>query len=53
MIGRVAGCDLVVKHEAVRSGDIAESVADISRARADLAYTPRVGVEDGLRRLLA
>lgn len=53
MVGRVVGRELVVKHEAVRVGDIAESLADISRAKSDLGYVPKVPVEEGLRRLLA
>lgn len=35
-----------------RAGDIRESVADISRIRAELGYEPRVGLEEGLRRLI-
>jgi len=53
MIGRVFGRDLEVKHAPVRAGDIAESLADISLARKDLGYAPKVPVEEGLRRLLA
>jgi len=53
MIGRVTGRTLEVKHAPPRPGDIAESVADISRARTELGYAPSVGVEEGLRRLLA
>jgi UDP-glucose 4-epimerase len=53
MIGRVVGRPLVVKHEAPRVGDIAESLADISLARKVLGFEPRVPVEEGLRRLLA
>jgi UDP-glucose 4-epimerase len=52
MIGRVVGKQLVVKHEPARKGDIAESLADISLAKKDLGYAPKVPVEDGLKRLL-
>lgn len=52
IIGRIVGRELVVNHEAARAGDIAESVADISRARKGLGYAPKVGVEEGLRTLL-
>jgi UDP-glucose 4-epimerase len=52
MIGRAVGRDLEVRHAAVRAGDIAESVADITRAVRELGYAPKVAVEDGLRRLL-
>ena len=52
MIGRIVGRDLVVRHEAARAGDIAESLADIGRARARLGYAPTVTVKEGLQRLL-
>ena len=42
-----------MKHGEPRVGDIAESVADIGRARAELGYAPAVSVKDGLRALLA
>jgi UDP-glucose 4-epimerase len=53
MIGRVVGRPLVVTHAEVRAGDIAESLADISRAKSELGYAPSVAVEEGLRQLLA
>jgi len=53
MIGRIAGRELVVKHEAARAGDITESIADISRAQKELGFAPKVAVEEGLRRLMA
>jgi UDP-glucose 4-epimerase len=37
-------------HEAPRVGDVRESLADISRARALLAYEPQIDFEEGLRR---
>jgi UDP-glucose 4-epimerase len=49
MIGRVVGRELFVKHAEVRAGDIAESMADIARAKRELGYAPEVGVEEGLR----
>jgi UDP-glucose 4-epimerase len=52
MMGRIVGRTLEVRHEAPRAGDIRDSVADISRARSELGYAPRVGVEEGLRTLL-
>jgi len=38
------------KYEPEREGDVKHSLADISRAQKDLAYQPKVGFEDGLRR---
>ena len=35
-----------------RAGDIKDSVADVSLARAELGYAPVVDVEEGLRRLV-
>ena len=53
MIGRIAGRELVVKHEAARAGDITESIADIGKAQKELGFAPKVAVEEGLRRLMA
>jgi nucleoside-diphosphate-sugar epimerase len=39
---------LEIEHQAPRAGDLRESSADISRARALLGYEPRVSLADGL-----
>jgi UDP-glucose 4-epimerase len=52
MLGKIAGHDLTPQYATARAGDIRDSVADISRARAELGYEPRIGVEEGLRRLV-
>jgi UDP-glucose 4-epimerase len=49
---RILGRSIERKHDAPRAGDIRESVADISKIRAELGYDPAVSVEDGLRRLV-
>jgi UDP-glucose 4-epimerase len=36
-----------------RVGDVRESLADISRARHELGYEPKVSLEDGLRQTIA
>jgi dTDP-L-rhamnose 4-epimerase len=36
-----------------RAGDIRHCIADISRARSELGYEPRVSLEEGMRELLA
>jgi UDP-glucose 4-epimerase len=52
-IARIAGKNVEATHAAPREGDIRESIADIARARTELGYEPKVGVEEGLRRLIA
>lgn len=37
------------RHEAARPGDVRDSLADLTRARALLGYEPRVNLEEGLR----
>ena len=53
MIGAAIGRELVVKHAPARVGDIVESVADITLARKQLGYEPKVTVKEGLGRLVA
>jgi UDP-glucose 4-epimerase len=53
LLGEVSGKTPVIVHAEPRVGDVRESVADISRARAELGYEPKVSVKDGLRELLA
>ena len=53
MLGRLSGQTVEPHHGPARPGDIRESLADISRARSELGYAPRVGVEEGLRALLS
>lgn len=45
--------DVRVAHLPARSGDVRDSLADISLARRVLGYSPRVNVRDGLARTLA
>jgi UDP-glucose 4-epimerase len=51
-IARIVGRDIHPIHAAPRAGDIAESLADITRIRTELGYEPKVGVEEGLKRLI-
>lgn len=53
MIGQAVGRTLKVEHAGPRAGDIAESLADIGRARSELGFAPKVAVLEGLRQLLA
>ena len=53
VLGRTLGVTPAPRHVAPRAGDIRNSRADISAARAALGYEPKVGFEDGLRRAVA
>jgi UDP-glucose 4-epimerase len=48
MIGRVSGREPVLVREAEQKGDMRHTFADTGRARADLGFVPRVGLEEGL-----
>jgi len=41
-----------IMHSEAREGDIKHSVADISKAKKKLGYTPKVSLKDGLQKLL-
>lgn len=47
---KIFGRDLAPVFAEARAGDIRDSVADISSARAHLGYAPAVSLEEGLRR---
>lgn len=51
-INRLLGTSIAPEFAPPRAGDVKHSRADISRARAELGYEPRVGIEEGLRRCL-
>jgi nucleoside-diphosphate-sugar epimerase len=51
MIARVAGRPLTIDRQPPQKGDMRDTYADTSRARADLGFAPRVGLEDGLREM--
>jgi UDP-glucose 4-epimerase len=46
---RAAGSEVQATHAPARPGELARSVLDPSRAAAELAFTPLVGLEDGLQ----
>ena len=52
-INQVLGTELVPMFAPPRAGDIRFSSADISRARTELGYEPRVGFVEGLERTIA
>jgi nucleoside-diphosphate-sugar epimerase len=49
-IGELAGTRVDAEHRAARAGDIRDSMADVTAARALLSYEPAVDVREGLRR---
>lgn len=48
IVARLVGHPLTLSREAVQKGDMRDTWADTSLARADLAYAPSVGLEEGL-----
>jgi len=50
VLKRLLGSKIEPRHEPPRTGDVRESLADITQARRWLAYEPQVGLEEGLRR---
>jgi nucleoside-diphosphate-sugar epimerase len=53
MIGRVAGRPVKVALQPPQKGDMRDTYADTSRARADLGFEPSIGLEDGLRAMFS
>jgi UDP-glucose 4-epimerase len=49
-LARLLGYPHAAVHGPVRAGDVRDSLADISAARAAFGYEPAVGFEEGLRR---
>ena len=50
LLVRIMGKSIAPQHAPARQGDVRDSQADVSNAAKALGWTPRVGVEDGLRR---
>jgi len=51
-VGRALGKEPRVDWLPPQPGDVPRTYADIGRARAELGYDPRVGLEEGLRRFV-
>ncbi len=49
-LGEIIGVSARPVHVEARPGDVRDSLADISKAKAILGYEPIVGLEEGLRR---
>ncbi len=52
IINEISGNDAGTKHTESRKGDIKHSVADISKAREKLDFSPSIGLKQGLEGLL-
>ncbi len=52
-IGRATGKEPGVDWQPAQPGDVPRTFADIARARAELGYDPRVGLQEGLQRFVA
>jgi nucleoside-diphosphate-sugar epimerase len=48
IVGRLAGRPLDVRKEPAQKGDMRDTYADTSLARADLGFAPRVSLQEGL-----
>ncbi len=53
MLAELAKTTAEPVYEPARPGDVAHSLADISKARKLLRYEPKVGVQEGLARVIA
>jgi nucleoside-diphosphate-sugar epimerase len=49
LLAKVAGRPVTIQREPDQKGDVRHTYADTSRARQDLGFVPRVGLEEGLR----
>ena len=49
---KIAGVDLPARYGPDRAGDVRDSQADITAARRDLGFEPKIGFEEGLRATL-
>jgi UDP-glucose 4-epimerase len=52
MIGRISGRPVQIEQQPAQKGDMRDTYADTSRARADLGFRPSVNLEEGLRHML-
>jgi len=50
LLRELTGASALARYEPARAGDVRDSLADLSRARALLGYEPAVGLREGLLR---
>ena len=51
LIARVSGRKVTIDQQDPQKGDMRDTYADTSRARADLGFAPSVTLEEGLRQM--
>jgi UDP-glucose 4-epimerase len=51
MLGRVSGRQVTIDQQGPQKGDMRDTYADTSRAKADLGFAPTVTLEEGLRHM--
>jgi nucleoside-diphosphate-sugar epimerase len=51
-LNRILGTDIPADYEPARAGDVRHSVADVSKAKRLMDYSPKISLEDGLRRVV-
>jgi len=52
-VEKATGQKAIIQRKPLQPGDVERTMADITRARADLGYTPQVGLEEGVSRTVA
>jgi UDP-glucose 4-epimerase len=50
LLEKILGVTAKVEYQPPRSGDVRDSLADINLAKSALGYSPRVAIEEGLRK---
>jgi len=52
LIGRHVGREPLIEHRPLQPGDVTRTFADVTRARAELGYDPKVNIDAGIRRMV-
>jgi UDP-glucuronate 4-epimerase len=52
LIGRHVGRAPQIEHRPLQPGDVTRTFADVTRARAELGYDPKVNIDEGIRRMV-
>jgi UDP-glucuronate 4-epimerase len=51
-IEKASGKKAIIKHSPLQAGDLQSTAADISLAKCDLGYAPKVDIELGVKRFV-